>query len=215
MKRASENVLAGSQVARLIRPMLIARHIPAIQICFGALWRARAEIGICFAMASLVSTVVVAIYAELYIGRFHSCSQPSTSASNCLGVFVRTALQTPSIPSALSSSSALTQSERLTSLPILVPMAWNAAKMVDFDIPLHNLQTIALIACPFSQGWAELAETFTCVKGQGIGVGVQNWVASFPLMIAVVGSFCLCCDAYTHTHTQDKRMKCARKSDVV
>ena len=103
MTRTSENFLAGMQVARLVRPMLIARHIPAIQICVDALWRAKAVIGVCFAMASLVSTVAVAIYAEIYIGRFHSCSQSSIPASSCLGVFVRTALQTPSMPTAITT----------------------------------------------------------------------------------------------------------------
>lgn len=189
MERSVDNFLAAIRVARLLRPMLIARRIRAIQVCVDALWRAREMITICFAMASLVSMVAVAIYVDLYMGRFHGCSEPSTPASRCLGVLMTSALNTPrggmhwEIP---SSTSALAKADRLARLPILKPMAWNAAEVVDLDSPLHTLQTIGLIACPFSQGWGEIAEIFMCVKGQGIGDGVDNWFASIPLMIAVM-----------------------------
>jgi hypothetical protein len=189
MERSTGNFLGAIRVARLLRPMLIARRIRAIQICVDALWRAKEMITICFAMASLVSMVAVAIYVDLYMGRFHACSVPSTPASRCLGVLMTSALKTPrggmhwEIP---SSTSAFAQADRLARLPILAPMAWNAAEVVDLDSPLHTLQTIGLVACPFSQGWGEIAEIFMCVKGQGIGDGVDNWFASIPFMIAVM-----------------------------
>ena len=183
--RVVDNLQECIRVSRMLRPLLILRRLESFQITMDCLWKAKEKIFQCFCIASLLVFVLVAMYIEVYSGRLHSCNHPVHPLSSCAGVLQRPAMTPATSLTRGSRSETLSIVSSAANAPILMPLVWTSST-TDFDNQLRMVTTLGMIACPFSQGWAELAETLMCVKGRGVTNEFQDFFAALPLMIIIL-----------------------------
>lgn len=192
LERSLSNLLAVTRVLRLLRPLLVVRRVPWISVAIDALWHARQLVFLCFCLASLFVFQVVAIYQDLYSSRLHHCVDRSVSYNGCVGFYMKEALAlgtqavTRFNPARLDAAIKGGVRPIDGALGILAPLAWVPPESVHFDTQLEVVTALGMIACPFSQGWGELAEKIMGVRGRGVGTGLGNWWAALPLMLTIL-----------------------------
>ena len=117
------------------------------------------------------------------------CSLPELNHHRCQGVYHKHALSAATDVTRWIARESATDNHLIPQeamLDILVPVAWVGSDTVSFDDWLRVLETIGMIACPYSQGWGELVEDLMCIRGGVIAQGLSDWFAAVPLMVAIL-----------------------------